>query len=118
MRISRFLLTSIFIAGALPALAQSQSNPGAPPKLPSISVFSLGSSTESPQLQAKAHSMENQIQSALERFKEQNNDACYSIRDYRFTRVAPGSNATKLSGYSTCEAASLFHLREIETPKK
>jgi hypothetical protein len=114
MRISRFLLASIFLAGALPALAQSQPNPAAPPKLPSISTFSLGSSTESPQF----HAMENEIQSALKRFKEQSNDACYSIRDYRFTRVAPDSNATKPSGYSTCESASLFHLRVVETQTK
>jgi hypothetical protein len=40
-----------------------------------------------------------------------NNGRCYAIRDYRFSRVAPNSDATKLSGSSTCEPASQVRLK-------
>lgn len=37
--------------------------------------------------------------------------ACYSIRDYQFASV-PTSAMPILKSYSTCESASLFHMRE------
>jgi hypothetical protein len=43
--------------------------------------------------------------------------ACYSIRDYQFSRT-PDSNVMKPSGYSECEPASKFQLKEILTTHK
>jgi hypothetical protein len=40
-----------------------------------------------------------------------NDGRCYAIRDYRFSRVAPNSDATKLSGSSTCEPAAQVRLK-------
>jgi len=40
------------------------------------------------------------------------NDArCYTIRDYRFSRENPASDATRFTGSSTCEPASHVHLK-------
>ncbi len=39
------------------------------------------------------------------------NERCYTIRDYRFSRVTPGSDATTLSGSSVCEPASQVRLK-------
>jgi hypothetical protein len=39
------------------------------------------------------------------------NERCYAIRDYNFSRVAPQSDATKLSGTSTCEPAAQVRLK-------
>jgi hypothetical protein len=36
---------------------------------------------------------------------------CYAIRSYYFSRVAPNSDATKLSGSSTCEPAAQVRLK-------
>jgi hypothetical protein len=38
-------------------------------------------------------------------------ERCYAIRDYNFSRVTPGSDATKLSGTSTCEPATQVQLK-------
>jgi hypothetical protein len=40
-----------------------------------------------------------------------NDERCYAIRGYRFSRVAPESDATKLSGSSTCEPAGQVRLK-------
>jgi hypothetical protein len=40
-----------------------------------------------------------------------NDERCYAIRDYRFSRVAPESDATRLSGSSTCEPAGQVRLK-------
>ena len=38
---------------------------------------------------------------------------CYTMRSYRFSRPDPKSDATKLSGYSTCQAAATLQMRGI-----
>jgi hypothetical protein len=40
-----------------------------------------------------------------------NDERCYAIRDYRFSRVAPGWDATMMSGSSTCEPAGQVRLK-------
>jgi hypothetical protein len=40
-----------------------------------------------------------------------NDERCYAIRDYRFSRVAPESDATRLVGSSTCEPAGQVRLK-------
>jgi hypothetical protein len=45
-----------------------------------------------------------------------NEEPCYAIRDYRFTREDPTSDATRLSGYSTCQPASQVHLMRDSSP--
>lgn len=40
-----------------------------------------------------------------------NDGRCYTIRKYQFSRVAPDSDATKLSGSSICEPAGQVHLK-------
>jgi hypothetical protein len=40
-----------------------------------------------------------------------NDERCYAIRGYRFSRVAPESDATRLVGSSTCEPAGQVRLK-------
>jgi hypothetical protein len=42
-----------------------------------------------------------------------NEGRCYAIRDYRFSRVTPESDAMKLSGASSCEPAGQFHPKSV-----
>jgi len=50
----------------------------------------------------------------------QSDEVCYSIRSYRVTRDDPGSDSTRLAGYSECQPATRFQVktavdsREIE----
>jgi hypothetical protein len=41
----------------------------------------------------------------------QNDGACYTMRSYRVTRDDPGSDATRLAGYSECQAAARFQVK-------
>jgi hypothetical protein len=45
-----------------------------------------------------------------------NEGLCYTIRDYRFKRDNSTSDATRLSGISTCQPASHIHLRLDSSP--
>jgi len=40
-----------------------------------------------------------------------NDERCYAIRDYRFSRENPASDATRFAGSSTCEPANRVHLK-------
>jgi hypothetical protein len=40
-----------------------------------------------------------------------NDERCYAIRDYRFSRESPASDATRFAGSSTCEPANQVHLK-------
>jgi hypothetical protein len=40
-----------------------------------------------------------------------NDERCYTIRDYRFSRENPASDATRFAGSSTCESANQVHLK-------
>jgi hypothetical protein len=42
----------------------------------------------------------------------QNDEACYTIRSYRVTRDDPRSDSTRLVGYSTCQRAVRFQVKE------
>jgi len=42
--------------------------------------------------------------------------ACYTMRSYRFSRLDPKSDATKLSGYSTCQSGARLQLRDSAAP--
>jgi hypothetical protein len=42
----------------------------------------------------------------------QNDEACYTIRSYRVTRDDPRSDSTRLAGYSTCQRAVRFQVKE------
>jgi hypothetical protein len=41
-----------------------------------------------------------------------NDRTCYSIRSYRVTRDHPESDSTRPAGYSTCQPASRFQVKE------
>ena len=43
---------------------------------------------------------------------EQSDGTCYSIRSYRVTRDDPESDSTRLAGYSTCQPAARFQLKD------
>jgi len=40
-------------------------------------------------------------------------DVCYSIRSYRVTRDDPESDSTRPAGYSTCQPAARFHVKDV-----
>jgi hypothetical protein len=39
------------------------------------------------------------------------NDVCYTVREYTFTRDNPASDATTMKDYSACRPANNFHLK-------
>jgi hypothetical protein len=41
-------------------------------------------------------------------------DVCYSIRGYRVTRDDPESDATRPAGYSTCQPAARFRVKDAD----
>ncbi len=43
---------------------------------------------------------------------EQREAACYSIRTYRVTRDDPESDSTRPAGYSTCQPAARFRVKD------
>lgn len=40
-----------------------------------------------------------------------NDERCYAIRDYRFNRESPASDATRFAGSTTCAPANQVHLK-------
>jgi hypothetical protein len=45
-----------------------------------------------------------------------NRSLCYSMRDYQFARDNPASDATSVTGYSTCQAAGQFQTKAVAVP--
>jgi len=43
---------------------------------------------------------------------QQDEKMCYTIRTYRVARESPDSDATRPAGYSTCQRATRFQLKE------
>jgi hypothetical protein len=43
---------------------------------------------------------------------QQNEKTCYTIRTYRVARESPDSDSTRPAGYSTCQPATRFQLKE------
>jgi hypothetical protein len=118
MRIFRLVFLSVFVAAAMPALGQSQ--PGQPLNgaksfsLPTgAPVLALGNFIAPAGSQPTSPGVTNGSRLRVEMFEAQKSSACYSIRDYRFTRVSPDSDATKLTAYSDCPSASFFQERDV-----
>jgi len=44
--------------------------------------------------------------------RAQNDTTCYAIRSYRVTRDDPASDSARITGYSTCQAATKFQVKE------
>jgi hypothetical protein len=43
---------------------------------------------------------------------QQDENTCYTIRTYRVARESPDSDSTRPAGYSTCQRATRFQLKE------
>jgi hypothetical protein len=43
---------------------------------------------------------------------QQDENTCYAIRTYRVARESPDSDSTRPAGYSTCQRATRFQLKE------
>ena len=43
---------------------------------------------------------------------QQDEKTCYTIRTYRVARESPDSDSTRAAGYSTCQRATRFQLKE------
>lgn len=99
-----FIVAAIATAGAQSQPASQTSSAASLAKLPIMTgEFSLKDFVSYPKLAANPNATSS---------------ACYSIRDYKFSRTNPDSNVMKLSGYSECEPASSFQLKEVLTPHK
>lgn len=110
MPISRLLIPAVCIATAATAAgAQSQQapQPSAAASLAQMPIMTGELSPKSLMGPPKA-----QVNSNL------TGSACYSIRDYKFSRANPDSNVMKPSGYSECEPASSYRLEQVFTPHK
>ena len=115
MRIPHLVVSTMFI-GMAAVSAGAQSQPASPASSSSrmsaaAGEFSWKDFVSPAGAQAKLPPV------TLKALDSAKNSACYSIRDYQFSRT-PDSNVMKPSGYSECEPASMFQLREILTKHK
>jgi hypothetical protein len=125
MRFSRLLIALLLLLlGFVPLAAQSQQ-----PSQASSAVASAAPFDSSPLLRGQVPPLNlkrldllsgtasqlSQAERSLaaKALMAQNHERCYTIRDYQFRQETPGSDATKLSGSSTCEGAGQFHARTI-----
>jgi hypothetical protein len=135
MRIPRLLVFSLLIATFVtPVLAQSPSDniPGSfysepsgplpPDALAHLRLDPIQQPIDIDRLYlpySKADSVRasehdwNKLPSHLDkRAPSQNDVTCLSIRSYRVTRDDPESDTTRLVGYSTCQPAAKFQVKE------
>ena len=115
MRIPHLIISTMFI-GIAAASAGAQSQPASPASSSSrmsaaAGEFSWKDFISSSGAQAKLPPV------GLKTPDSDKSSACYSIRDYQFSRT-PDSNVMKPSGYFECEPASKFQLKEILTTHK
>ena len=63
----------------------------------------------SPNVRARIRSVQTQL--SFDSTLAQDDAVCYSMRSYRVTRDDPGSDSTRLAGYSECQPATRFQLK-------
>jgi len=124
MHIPRLAFLALLVAVCVaPAAAQSS-----PDKIPAFShpqldglvappefrAHDLPLPPLSPNLRTRIHGIQPQARilpfdSTLA--QNDNDKVCYSIRSYRVTRDDPGSDWTRLAGYSECQPAARFQVK-------
>ncbi len=130
MRIPRLLLRrfliwlSVLIASLLlllwgaPVAAQTQQSPKSSPPAASASQFDSSPLLKGqvPPMNLKSYHLYPASPQGVVTVRPgttmaMNDERCYAIRDYRFSRESPASDATRFAGSSTCEPASQVHLK-------
>jgi len=110
MSTSRLLALALAISGCAAAAAQSSpSTNSAPQPMQALSLHYAEAET------LRAGELEFAFPSGSRTHvanRGQNDRTCYSIRSYRVTRDHPESDSTRPAGYSTCQPASRFQVRE------
>jgi len=124
MRIPRLVLLALLISVYVaPSAAQSS-----PDKIPASSPSQLEGLVAPPEFRAHAVPISPLSPNARSRIRDiqaqlrvvpfastlAQNDSdkvCYSMRSYRVTRDDPGSDSTRLAGYSECQPAARFQVK-------
>ncbi len=123
MHIPRLLPLALLI----PTCAASVAAQSSPDKIPAASQPQLyGRLVAPPEFRApvlplpplaavpanvRARIRDTQPQLSFDSTLVENDTACYSIRSYRVTRDDPGSDSTRLAGYSECQPAARFQVK-------
>jgi hypothetical protein len=129
MRFSRLLIALILLllGVIVPVAAQGQQSPKASPpaaspfdsspllkgQLPPMNPKGLNLYSATPQ-GTRAFQLPRVLTVRPGTMLAMNDERCYTLRDYRFSRESPGSDATRFLGSSTCEPASQVHLKSAE----
>jgi hypothetical protein len=123
MRFSRLLIALLLmLLGIVPVAAQAQQSPPAasPPAFDSSPLLH----GQVPPMNPKGLNLPSATPPKVRTFvlprgavlspgtkMAMNDERCYAIRDYRFSRENPASDATRFAGSSTCEPANQVHLK-------
>ena len=136
MGLPRYLLVSMtaILVAALPSCAQTKSLPDREASSKVVSTFSLPTVSSNPPLQTLPGGLgsgtvphlvgaERRTASGLTapgfsfRIGKSTyltrHASCYALRIYRFAETYPASGVMKPLGSSTCEAASMVHLKNV-----
>ena len=131
MRFSRLLIALILLLLGIvvPVAAQAQQSPKDSPPAAAVSPFDSSPLLKGqvPPMNLKSHSFYSASPQGTRAFQlprvltvrpgttmAMNDERCYTIRDYRFSRENPASDATRFIGSSTCEPAGQVHLKSAE----
>ena len=121
MSISRLLAISLLSSACAAQVAvQSPQDKGpttAPPETKSpypAPEFNLQNPASSPKVGTSARVLQFQPPAHLPGPTVAQNNTCYFIQTYRFTRDNPQSDAVRLTGQSTCAPAAQFQLKEAD----
>jgi hypothetical protein len=116
----------LFLLWGAPVAAQAQLSPKNNPPAASASQFDSSPLLKGqvPSVHLKSYSLYSASPQGVGPFQSprvvtlrpgttmaMNDERCYAIRDYRFSRESPASDATRFAGSSTCEPANQVHLK-------
>jgi hypothetical protein len=124
MHIPRLLVLALLISPCVARVA-AQSSPDktaavSQPRLdglvapPEFRAHVLPLPARSPNLRTRNRDIQPQLRSLpfdSTLAQDDRDKVCYSIRSYRVTRDEPGSDSTRLAGYSECQPAARFQVR-------
>jgi hypothetical protein len=111
MRVSRLLLIPLLISACtLPIEAQSS-----PDTEPSQLLSTLPQESAQAGISIDHLQLPPPLESHVVHFPPfGQRGVCYCIRGYRVTRDDPESDSTRPAGYSTCQPAARFHVKDAD----
>lgn len=108
----RLFVSAVLLAAASAAFAQNQTSG---PTL--VQILHWQGTLMDPSGQPLALTLDDSVRVPLAALADRGEKStCFTMRSYRFSRPDPKSDATKWSGYSTCQAAGMLQMRRSLGP--